>query len=418
MGNLNIYLLTFNCARKLVQPHEFAPIIFNALPQNGALPEIVVISIQEIAPIAYSFLGGSFLAPYFKALHDTVALVSKDHVNVIAKNLGLTAIMIFVKDVTKLSSIQSAGVGVGLQGMGNKGAVGVRFMFDEIQLTFVAAHLAPMEDALLRRNEDWSEIVKGMVFTANGKDRQDTRDGQDEDIPLLRSVAGQDASRSGLYSPRSHLFVAGDLNYRVSEVKPTAADCRLFPEPTDDMDSPRHFSNLLKRDQLLDQLQKRRTLHGLSEATIDFPPTYKLLAKTSGSQWNWATHRWPSWCDRILYLEAPNWMPEKITVHKYDALPQLETSDHRPVALLVSVPLSPLSEPTPGQDDIRLDPPFQVGSDWESRRALARRKEIAVGFAAYLSLTWEGNVLLLAISVGGIGAWLVIKSLLAFGTGR
>ena len=411
MGDLNIYLLTFNCARTLIQPHKFAPIIFNALAQDDSLPDLVVLSIQEIAPIANSFLGGSLLTPYFNSLHDAVKLVAKDHISVVTRNIGLTAIMVFAKDVTKLSSIETACVGVGLQRMGNKGAVGVRFMFDEVELTFVAAHLAPMEDGLLRRNEDWENIVKGMVFTAEGRG---TRDEQDDDVPLLQSFGGQDGSSPRLYNPRSHLFVAGDLNYRVSEVKPTPADFPLFPQPTDNTDSPKHFSNLLRRDQLLQQLQKKKTLHGLSEAKIEFPPTYKLLDDPSGNQWNWAKHRWPSWCDRILYLELPKWMPEKITVHKYDALPQLETSDHRPVVLSLSVPLKALSEPAQGQDDIRLDPPFQIDPDWKSRRAIARRKEIVVGLAAYLSLTWEGNGWLLATILGGIGGWLAIRYLLAF----
>jgi hypothetical protein len=410
MADLKIYLLTFNCARTLIQPHKFAPHILDALQKDVSLPDIIVLSLQEVAPIAYSFLGGSFLMPYFNALHDAVKLVAKDHVHIITRNIGLTAIMIFAKDSTKFSSLETAGVGVGLQGMGNKGAVGARFIFDEIHLTFVAAHLAPMEDAVLRRNEDWKNIVKGMVFTREG---EKMRNEQDEDVPLLRSVGGQNGSGPGLYNPRSHLFVAGDLNYRLSEVRPTPDDVRTFPQPTDDLESPTHFLNLLKRDQLLRQLENENTLQGLSEAEIRFPPTYKLLNHKNESQWNWAKHRWPSWCDRILYLELPPWMQETITVHKYMALPQVETSDHRPVVLSLSIPLKAISEPAEGQGDIRLQPPFRIEADWKSRRAMARKKEIAVGLAAYLTLTWEGNGLLLATIIGGIGGWLVIRSLLS-----
>lgn len=408
-----MYLLTFNCARTLIQPHKFAPHIFGALPQNVSTPDILVLSLQEIAPIAHSFLGGSFLTTYFNAFREAVRLVAKDHVNVISRNLGMTAIMVFAKEPTMISSLETAGVGVGLQEMGNKGAVGVRFVYAETQLTFVAAHLAPMEDALLRRNEDWGNIVRGLVFTAEAK-AEGVRDEQDEDVPLLEGFRKGDDSGSGMYTPKSHLFVAGDLNYRVSATKPGAGDVQMFPQPNDDPVSPKHFMTLLERDQLVEQLKRGKTLHGFTEAGIRFPPTYKLLTDKATGQWNWASHRWPSWCDRILYLEVPAWMQQKIRVNKYDVLPQLDTSDHRPVALSLSLPLKAIPEPPNGQDDIRLHPPLETRPDWRSRRAIARKKEIAVGLAAYLSLTWEGNGILLATIIGGIGGWLIIGLLLAF----
>jgi endonuclease/exonuclease/phosphatase family metal-dependent hydrolase len=410
MASLNVYILTFNCARQRVQPHQLGPHIFDALPQGVSLPDILVFSLQEVAPIAYAFLGGSFLTPYFSALRDAVRSAAKDYVNIITRNVGLTAIMIFAKDASYLSTLETAGVGVGLQEMGNKGAVGVRLKYEETQLTFVAAHLAPMEDELQRRNEDWEHIVKGLVFTREDEAKRDERA---EDVPLLQGFSEGDSSGPGMYSPKSHLFVAGDLNYRVSELRPTANDYRTFPQPTDPRESPNNFLNLFKSDQLRQELDRKTTMHGLSEAPIEFPPTYKYSANKNDGQWNWARHRWPSWCDRVLYLNSPTWMQEKIKITKYDALPQQDTSDHLPVALSLSVPLQPIPNPADDQDDIRLHPPFEINPDWKSRRSAARKIEIAVGLAAYLSLTWEGNGLLLATLIGGIGGYLIIRSLLA-----
>lgn len=410
MGNISIYLLSFNCARTLVQPDKFAEHFFDPLPSNVPLPEILVLSLQEIAPIAHSFLGGSFLTAYFDALRKAVKLVAGDHVNVISCNLGMTAIMIFARHPTRISSLETAGVGVGVHEMGNKGAVGVRLVYAETQLTFVGAHLAPMEDAVLRRNEDWKNIVKGMVFMGNVEARKDE---QNEDVPLLQGFPTGDDSGQGMYKAWSYLFVAGDLNYRVSNSKPGVADFKTFPQPTDDVGSENHFLTLMKSDQLLQQLRSGKTLHGLTEAAIAFPPTYKLLPSENCSHWNWAKNRWPSWCDRILYLETPVWMQDQITVNSYDALPQLDTSDHRPVVLSLLVPSGPISEPSNNQDDIRLRTPFDIERDWKSRRGIARKKEIAVGIAAYLGLTWEGNGLLLATIVGTVGSWLIISSLLA-----
>ncbi len=106
-------------------------------------------------------------------------------------------------------------------------------------------------------------------------------------------------------------------------------------------------------------------------------------------------------------------MQQKIKVHKYGVLPQLETSDHRPVGLSLSVPLSAIREPHNKEDDIRLHPPFDTDPDRKSRRAMARKKEIVVGTIAYLVFTWEGNAILLATIFGSIGGWLIIQSLLA-----
>ena len=435
MSTLSLYLLTFNCGRTLVQPESFAPYLFNALPLPQTLPEILVISLEEIAPIGYSFLGGSFLTPYFNAFRQTVKLASKDtiYVNAISRNVGMTAIMVFVRKdlLSRVSTLRTAGVGVGVQEMGNKGAVGVRLDFqthedaDEVmQLTFVAAHLAAMEDGLKERNENWRSIVQGLAFVSDDSNKPYGRDEQEEDVPLLQGMPGGSSQTSGIYTPESYLFLSGDLNYRTSETKPTPDDVRRFPQPTTSTEDPKHFSHLFARDQLTQQLQANESLHGLIEAPMTFPPTYKYandpsvpLQDDDVQEWKWAHHRWPSWCDRILYLDLPPWMSpnsamSQIEVHNYKALPLFPTSDHRPVALSLTIPLLAIPAPDGARDDIRMQPPFSIDPQWKSRRDFARKKEIVVGILAYLSLTWEGNGLLLATVIGGIGGWLIISSML------
>lgn len=449
MDRLNLYILTFNCARNLVPTDRFASHLFDVLPQSNASPqqsvappELLVLSLQEIAPIAYAFLGGSLLVPYFDAFRSAVDLAAAKcwpdddvkYVNVVTKNCGLTGIMVFVRSdqAEKISWIETAEVGVGLQEMGNKGAVGVRLGYlegdsgdDTVDLTFVAAHLAPMEDAVERRNEDWRGIVERLVFSKEGpnggKEGVDETDEQDEAAALLQD---QRRSQSGIFVPTSHLFFAGDLNYRTSDLGPTIDDRARFPQLDADVDSPAHHSRLLKYDQLTREMQAQRTLHGLSEAPITFAPTYKYslearLAAAEGSQdelkeWKWAKNRWPSWCDRILYLDLPPWMQGgRIQPRGYDVLPLFPTSDHRAVALSVSVPLKPISPPATANpsDDIRLSPPFAIDRDWHSKRAAARTKELLVGGLAYLGLTREGNGLLLATTLGVAGGWLVLRSI-------
>jgi hypothetical protein len=228
-----------------------------------------------------------------------------------------------------------------------------------------------------------------------------------------------------MYTADSHLFLLGDLNYRTSETSPTAEDSKHFPQPTASAEDPKHFSHLWLRDQLTQQLQANKTLHGLSEPPVTFPPTYKYanggIVAPQGDdapEFKWALHRWPSWCDRVLYLDLPSWMAQtnpcsKIQVHGYKALPLFPTSDHRPVALSLSVPLLAIPPPDGPINDIRLQPPFSTDPQWKARRDTARKKEIVVGILAYLLLTRQGTGILAATAVGGIGGWLIVRAMLA-----
>ena len=442
---VEVRVLTFNCARELVKPEVFGRHIFGALPRSLP-PEILIISLQEIAPIAYSFLGGSFLVPYFDRVRHSVniAAASFDNAsynNIITWNVGMTAISAFVLQdkIQDIKWIESAGVGVGVYGMGNKGAVALRLGYavedEELELSIVASHLAPMENALSRRNEDWANICRGLVFTPVGEtavrsptaQRRFPMDVGDDNAPLLQKKSiNSTAPSSGLYNTKSHIILAGDLNYRTSRIKPSPTDYRLFPQPCKDQTNPRHYLNLLKEDQLSREMKAQRTCHGLHEAPIDFPPTYKysdkqraVAEKDDGLMWDWAKHRWPSWCDRILYTDLPFWMKAvdssmSIKAHGYTAFPLMSTSDHRPVALSLSIPAKAITTPGSDQsgDDVRLSPPFSLDDDWRSKRAAARRRELIVGMFAYLGLTWEGRSILLATVIGVLSGWWIISSLL------
>ena len=113
----------------------------------------------------------------------------------------------------------------------------------------------------------------------------------------------------------------------------------------------------------------------------------------------------------------PSTSTSKIEVQGYVALPLLPSSDHRPVACSFSIPAAAIPEPNTeeeeaAKDDVRLCPPFELDPAWKIRRETARMKEVVVGLACYLGLTWEGRGLLFAVVVGALGGWVVVKSLL------
>lgn len=443
MASLSLYLVTYNCGRALIDTQAVASQFFNGL--NGdSLPDLIVVSLQEIATVSASFIGGSFLVSYFAKVQDAVDSAAKQKFGgpykaIVARHIGMTALMIFALNPASIEGIETAGVGLGELGMGNKGAVGVRVMYRDVdspgntstELTFVSAHLAAMEGELQRRNEDWKKIVRGLVFSSTAQERSGIatslsteRDAAEQ--PLL-SVSPRAAS---LYKPTSHLFVAGDLNYRTSVLKPNPDDHRTsFPQPGHGTNSPRHYLNLLDNDQLTQERHAGHTCHGLVEQPITFPPTYKftddatfLVPDEDIAEWKWATHRWPSWCDRILYLDVPAWLrrqiPDaRIVAHKYTALPLFPTSDHRAVVLSLGVPLSPIPAPEEEDEDStdpRVRPPFDIDPDWKAKREKARTLELIVGFTLYLTTTLEGAAVLLATACGIVGGFFVLKAVFDF----
>jgi hypothetical protein len=407
-----LYIVSFNCARNYVNPETFAPSFFDALPKGASVPDVVAISLQEVAPIAYSFLGGSYLKPYFDRVSTAVHLAADLHSHgseqlehVATRSLGMTALMIFAKPrvMERIQWVQSAGAGVGFWNMGNKGAVAMRLGLshpshaDTLGLIFTAAHLAPMESNIAARNEDWKNIVRNMVFLNN----DDSAYTLSEQAPLLSS-AQPPAETDGLFAPGSHLFFAGDLNYRTHDTPPDPLAHKTYPSGTSIAD----FSHWLKKDQLIREKEANRTLHGLQEMPVEFPPTYKLSIrkdakshKRSSSnlevQWDWAKHRYPSWCDRILFRpQTPSSMLEP---QVYTALPVQATSDHRPVALSVRVADQLLSKPSWR--------PFELNRDWRQRRDNARRWEVIVGVLSYIALTKKGNAIIVAVAGLAFASW-------------
>lgn len=376
--------------------------------------------------------------------------------------------------------------------------------FATTELTFVATHLAAMEWNLKKRNANWRTIVSGLtfenpktaipgVFPANatlpdadrpeeaaeeaGAEEEDGDNDDDDARPLLSRGSSSESGGGGapfhpehpdlaaehhatlhemsVFKPTSHLFVAGDLNYRIGAKTPAA----LSAFPSFEPDSPDHWSTFLGRDQLTRERLAGRTLHGLAEADISFGPSYKYdvlgdadgavneaAARTGGEvPWKWAPHRWPSWCDRVLYLDVPPWARRRrereqagkeggggggVVVQAYDLMPVVATSDHRPVFLRVQVPVlgpADMAPPRAGEEEEEgggpdgetlllaedlADPravlpvPIDVHA-WE-RRAAARRREIVVGWSMFLWSTREGAVLMataVAVGVGGWWAW-------------
>ncbi|KAI0863592.1 Endonuclease/exonuclease/phosphatase [Xylaria cubensis] len=475
--SLDVFILTFNAAKEQINPYVFASHLRNAFAQNATgLPELIVICLQEMAPLAQSFIGSYMVDPFFQSYASAVHTAASSHVAhkpvqrpevdqeghqdepddtpytlVTTRNVGMTGIMLFALNPSALQALKSTEVSFGAGDMANKGAVALRMLFSkqdagdrkrQTELTFVSTHLAPHEWNLEKRNKNWETIVSGLLFedpqelcgikTAHPTPRASTNDSDDEGEGLLSRDPNERALHDiTIYKPGSHLFVAGDLNYRISKTSPN--DKSIFPDL--DPDSPNYFDRFLTLDQLTLEKAAGRTLHGLRESAILFPPTYKLkITEKKAAQnetqsqrngdsthdvvhWKWSSHRWPGWCDRVLYLDIPRWVSPsseiEIDTIAYDALPAVRTSDHRAVFLRLKVPVLEPSILAPPQDlstsdsdnDPRVKLPYPVDFDSWANRARFKKWESVIGWSMLISQSKQGIAVFATLLLIGLGTW-------------
>lgn len=462
---LNCCITTFNCGRELVDVDYFASSLHSALKPFETPPDLIVLALQEIAPLGPSFLGGHFLKSYFDRFEVALRLAARwsytrdvEYERVLMRSIGLTGIMVFARREIKkmIESVRAAGTGVGVWDMGNKGAVAVRLAVEGVQLTFVSAHLAPGEEQCERRNADWRKICENLVFELVAEntwkeggrkavlpplsqERAGPSRTEADTEPLLAegqregSSEGHKDQDHALFTPvPSYIFFAGDLNYRTSDTPPKSNDSQTWPQPMAAEDDPLHHKHLLEKDQLSRELREGRTLHSLAEAPVTFPPTYKYSSKAQelaaanarSSTTNTGDEGPKGRCNSLpvvnfddaqeqVWLWAkhrvPSWCDRilyladlSLKVHYYKALPVQPTSDHRPVILSFGLYEVTLPHAKPQ--------PFQLVAGWKERRAFARRMELVVGIPSCLLLVGTGQMVLSSTIVVAALVYLSIRA--------
>lgn len=137
-------------------------------------------------------------------------------------------------------------------------------------------------------------------------------------------------------------FFGGDLNYRINGTK--AAIERIA--------KTRYYRSVLSaNDQLNAEMRRGTVFNGFSEGKLEFRPTYKYQIKKAGSPSGVASDyqdrsdekaRMPAYCDRVLYKVNKQSRVERVHVHTYTDVQQVNTSDHRPVVALMDIYTKPL----------------------------------------------------------------------------
>ncbi|XP_072520366.1 inositol polyphosphate phosphatase-like 1b isoform X2 [Salminus brasiliensis] len=201
----------------------------------------------------------------------------------------------------RISQVNTASVKTGLGNtLGNKGAVGISFLFNGTSMGFVNCHLTSGSEKALRRNQNFQDILR------------------------LLSLGDRQLGAVDISLRFTHLFWCGDLNYRLD------LDVQDILKHV----SKREFDELMCADQLTRERHKRKAFFSFKEEKITFPPTYRYERgsrdcylwqkyKTSGVRVNG-----PSWCDRVLWKSYPE---TYITCTSYGCTDDIFTSDHSPV---------------------------------------------------------------------------------------
>ncbi|XP_059201429.1 inositol polyphosphate phosphatase-like 1b [Centropristis striata] len=238
--------------------------------------------------------------------HIKATLRSYTHIDfkqVAVQSLWNMRLAVFVKPEheSRISHVNTASVKTGLgNALGNKGAVGVSFLFNGTSFGFVNCHLTSGSEKVLRRNQNFVDILR------------------------LLSLGEKQLGAFDISLRFTHLFWCGDLNYRLD------LDVQDILKHV----SKREFEELMCADQLTRERHKRKSFLNFKEEKIAFPPTYRYERgsrdcylwqkyKTSGVRVNV-----PSWCDRILWKSYPE---THIICTAYGCTDDMFTSDHSPV---------------------------------------------------------------------------------------
>uniref|UniRef100_A0A9J7YKP6 phosphatidylinositol-3,4,5-trisphosphate 5-phosphatase n=1 Tax=Cyprinus carpio carpio TaxID=630221 RepID=A0A9J7YKP6_CYPCA len=152
--------------------------------------------------------------------------------------------------------------------LGNKGAVGVSFMFNRTSFGFVNSHLTSGSEKKLRRNQNYVSILRFL------------------------NLGDKKLNPFDITHRFTHLFWLGDLNYRVDLPAQEAENIVMKIKQ-------QQYQDLLARDQLNMEKEEERTKYNL-----------------------------PSWCDRVLRKSYPM---AHVVCNSYGCTNDIMTSDHSPV---------------------------------------------------------------------------------------
>ncbi|KAG7095842.1 hypothetical protein E1B28_006537 [Marasmius oreades] len=222
-------------------------------------------------------------------------------------------------------------------------------------LTFVCSHLAAFDEMVDKRNADYQDLTKRLLFletlpydnveadtiphgvkspmrsasVSSGISANSNING----VPVRRPTAQLPADTSNVpLLERYNIFetdvlfwmVISDLNYRI-DLPDSDVRAILASEHWDNK-----FNALLKYDQLKNAIRNKKAFDLFSEHPIAHLPTYRFSSGIVADDLGYDIKRKPAWTDRVLYAHSP--LTSSIHQLSYVGHPEINMSDHKPVS--------------------------------------------------------------------------------------
>ncbi|OUM70502.1 hypothetical protein PIROE2DRAFT_1378, partial [Piromyces sp. E2] len=301
-GNITIFSGTWNVNGQ--PPNED---LYQWLsPDDDKIPDIYMIGIEEIVELTPQQVMSTDPEKrkiWEKEILRNLRKIDSGYIHLKSKQLVGAFISIYIrdKDVEKVRNVEAQLMKTGLKGLaGNKGGVAISLNYHDSSICFVTAHLAAGQQNVEDRNRDYATISDGIVFKGG------------------RKIGDHD-----------YVIWIGDFNYRINN---------LANEVVRQMVYDGKLEELLKNDQLINQMAEGKVFEGYHEGHISFRPTYKY-DNNSDSFDTSEKARIPAWCDRVLYKG-------KMITQKYYRSTNLYSSDHKPVKSLFDVEITIVDKET------------------------------------------------------------------------
>lgn len=330
---LDLFLFTYNCGKRGIDPDAFISKLSKAFPKK--LASLYVFGVEELCSVmdgtSADIANHHFITldkALLEALNNTYGSDDINFHSIGMAHIGAIGIIAITPYPLQFSKIRTASSGCGYFYSSLKGAAGLRLEYSPlgkpdktVELSFADAHLSAYEGEYYytKRNAEVIRLMRSLDFGDN--------------FSLLK--------------PNSHCFFMGDLNYRTTKdfkgSEKEIEEIRSLQDQT--VTTSLSIEDLVQKyDELSYGIKNDEVFMGFTEGCINFQPTYKYHTGTA----IYNAKRAPSWCDRILYQSTYNndsnsFIKKKERnvlprINDYDSLKTLFTSDHHPVYLSITIP--------------------------------------------------------------------------------
>ncbi|KAK0486312.1 DNase I-like protein [Armillaria novae-zelandiae] len=249
------------------QEPEADPIPLDPDPYTQNQPDVFVLGFQELdlstEALIYS-TGTAKEDAWCMAVFAALGEWGEHYVKLTSKQLVGMLIVIIVKDSLKdcFKDVQTSVAGAGIMGV-----------MGPTVLTFVNSHLAAFDAMVDRRNADYADLSKRLVF------------------------GGPYVGETTTLWESDAVFWMGDLNYRID-----------LPDMDECWEGSR-FEALLPYDQLKTSIRLQKAFDVFTEFPITHRPTYRFSPGLLVDSMGYDMKRKPAWTDRILHITMSDHKP-------------------------------------------------------------------------------------------------------------